>query len=58
MLSHISYFLQMLFQNKGKSYTMLELLPPVLFINQLVMMGGKVIKAGMVLNSSLEILEH
>lgn len=41
MLSHISYFLQMLFQNKGKSCTMLELLPPVLFINQLVMMGGK-----------------
>ena len=41
MLSHISYFLQMLFQNKGKSFTMLEWLPPVLFVNQLVMMGGK-----------------
>ena len=27
MLSHISYFLQMLFQNEGKSYTMLVLLP-------------------------------
>ena len=31
MLSHISYFLQMLFQNKGKSYRMLELLPPMPF---------------------------